>query len=51
MVPETVSIHLADAEKKVQGGLGLSCDSLPNGLVPSVFLTTFLLGLGTDRRP
>ena len=44
-----VSIHLTDPRKKVQGDLGLSRDSLLDGLVPSVLLTTFLLGLDMDR--
>ena len=51
VAPWLVSIHLADPEKKVQGGLGLSRDSHLNGLVLDVFSTTFLLGLGMNRRP
>ena len=42
------SIHLTDQQRKVQGGFGLSCDSLLDSLVPDVFLTTFLLGLGMN---
>ena len=45
------SIYLTDPQKKVQGGLGLSRDSLLDGLVPGVLLTTFLLSLGTDGGP
>ena len=45
------SIHLTDPQKKVQGGLGLSRDSLLDGLVPGVLLTTFLLSLSTDGGP
>ena len=51
MALEVASIHLTDPQKKVQGGFGLSCDSFLNGLVAGDFLTTFLLGLGTDRGP
>ena len=43
------NIYLMDPQKKVKGGLGLSHNGLPNGLVPSVFLTIFLLGLGMDK--
>ena len=45
------SIHLTDPQKKIQGGLGLSHDTFLDGLVLSVLLTTFLLGLGTDGGP
>ena len=45
------SVHLTDKRKKVQSGLGLSRDSLSHSLVPDVFLTTFLLGLGTEEKP
>ena len=45
------SIHLTDPRRKVQGGLGLSCDSLLDSLVPGVLLTTLLFGLGTDGGP
>ena len=45
------SIHLTDSQKKVQDGLDFSRDSLLDGLVPGVFLTTFLLGLGIDGGP
>ena len=48
---EAASIHLTDPKRKVQGGLGLTRDSFLDGLVPSVFLTTFLLGLGMDGGP
>ena len=48
---EAAIIYLADLEKKVQGGLALSCDSLSNGLVPDVFLATFLLVLGMGGGP
>ena len=48
VAPGAASIHLTDAQRKVQGGLGLSCNSLLDGLLPSIFLTTFLRGLGTD---
>ena len=44
-------IYLTDPQRKVQDGLGLSRDSLLNGLVPSVFSTIFLLSLGTDGGP
>ena len=43
-----VNIYLTDPQKKVQGGLGLSRDSLFDGLVAGVSLTICLLGLGTD---
>ena len=42
------SIYLTDPQKKVQGGLALSRDSLLDGLVLGVFSTTFLLSLSTD---
>ena len=42
------SIHLMDPGQKFQGVLGLSHNSFLDGLVPDVFLTTFLLGLGAD---
>ena len=51
MAPGAASIHLTDPQKKVQGGLGLSRDSLLDSLVLGVFVTTFLLGLGTDKGP
>ena len=46
-----VSIYLTDLQKKVQGGLGLSRDSLLDGLVLGVLLTIFLLGLGMNGGP
>ena len=51
MAPAAASIYFTDPQKKVQGGLGLSCNSLVDGLVPGVFSTTFLLDLGTNRGP
>ena len=51
MASRAANIHFTDTQKKVQGGLGLSRDSLLNGLVPDVLLTTFLLGLSTDGGP
>ena len=51
MAPGAASIYLADPGRQVQGGLGLSYNDFPNGLVPDVFLTTFLLVLGTDEWP
>ena len=45
------SIPLTDPQRKVQGGLGLSRDSLLDSLVPGVFSTSFLFGLGMDGRP
>ena len=48
MAPRVANIYLTDPQKKVQGGLGLSCDNLVDGLVPDVLLMIFLLGLGTD---
>ena len=51
MAPRVASIHIINLQKKVQDGLGLSRDSLLDGLVPGVFLTTFLLGMGTDGGP
>ena len=45
------SIHFTDPRGKVQGGFGLSRDSLLNGLVPGILSTTFLFGLGTDEGP
>ena len=45
------NIYLTDPQRKVQGGLGLSRDSLLDDLVPGVLMTIFLLGLGTDRGP
>ena len=45
------NIHLTNPRKKVQGGLGFSRDSVLDGLIPGVLLTTFLLGLGTDGGP
>ena len=50
VAPGTVSNHLTDPQKKIQGGLDLSCDSFLDGLIPDVFLTTFLLGLSMDRK-
>ena len=49
MVLGAASFHFTDPQSKIQGGFGLSCNSLPNGLVLGVLLTTFLLGLGKDR--
>ena len=40
-----------DPQRKAQGGLGLSRNSILAGLVPGVLLTSFLLGLSTDRGP
>ena len=51
MASGAVSIYLTDPQRKVQGGLGLSRDSLFDGLVLGVLLTTFLFGLGTDGGP
>ena len=51
MASEAATIYLTDPQKKVQGGLGLSRNSFLDGLVPGVFFTIFLLGLGTDRGP
>ena len=48
---EAASIYLTDPERKVQDGLGLSYNSFLDDLLPSVFLTTFLLGLGADGWP
>ena len=42
------SVHFTGPRRNAQGGLGLSRDSLLDDLVPSVFSTTFLLGLSTD---
>ena len=47
----TASIHFTGPQKKVQGALDLSRDSLFNCLVPNVFSTTFLFGLGADGWP
>ena len=44
-------IHFTDPQRKVQGGLGLSHDSFLDGLIPGIFLTIFLVGLGTDGGP
>ena len=44
----TAKIYLADLEKKVQGDLGLSRNSFFDGLVPGVFLMSFLIGLVAD---
>ena len=49
MAPGTANIYFTDPQKKVPGGLGLSLDRFLDCLVPDVFLTTLLLGLGTDR--
>ena len=51
VAPRAASIHLTDPQMKVQGGLSLSRDSLPNGLVLGILLTNFLFGLGTDGGP
>ena len=51
MASGAASIHFTDPQKKVQGGLGLSRDSRLDGLIASILLTTFLLGLGTDGKP
>ena len=48
MAPGAANIHLTDLQRKIQSGFGLICNSFLDGLVPSVFLTTFLLGLDTD---
>ena len=45
------SIHFTDPQRKVQGGLGISRDSLFDGLVLGVLSTTFLFGLGADEGP
>ena len=45
------SIYFTDPQKKVLGGLSVSRDSLLDGLVTSVLSTTFLFGLGIDKRP
>ena len=51
VVPGAASIHLTDPQREVYGGLGLGRDSFLDGLVSSVFSTTFLLVLGMDRGP
>ena len=51
VAPEAASIHLTDPQRKVQDGFGLNRDSFFERLVPGVFLTTFLFGLGTDGGP
>ena len=45
VAPGAASIYHTDQQRKVQGGFGLRRDSLHNGLVPNVFLTTFLFVL------
>ena len=49
LAPGVASIYLTDPQRNIQGGLGLNRNSLLDSLVLSVFLTTFLFGLGTDR--
>ena len=51
MASGAANIYFTDPRKKVQGGLSLSRDSFLDGMVPSVLLTTFLFGLGTDGGP
>ena len=51
VAPGAASIHFTDPQRKVQGGLDLSRNSLPDGLVPDIFLTTFVFGLGTNGGP
>ena len=51
MAPEIANIYLTDPQRKVHGGFSLSRNCLLDCLVLSIFLTTFLLGLGTDGRP
>ena len=48
MAPRAVSMHLTDPQRNVQDGLGLSRDSLLDGLVTSVLSTNFLLSQGID---
>ena len=48
---EAARIYLTGPQRKVQGDLGLNRDSLFDGLVPGVLLTTFLHGLSTDGGP
>lgn len=51
MAPKVVSIHFMDLVQKFESGFSLCGDGLPDGLVPNVFTTIVLLGLGTDREP
>ena len=48
VAPEAANIHLTNRQKKVQGGFGLSRDSLLDCLVLDVFLRTFLFSLSAD---
>ena len=48
MASKAARIYFTDSQRKVQGGLGLSRNSLLDGLVPGVSLAILLLGLGTD---
>ena len=50
MASRTANIYLTHPGRKVQGGLSLSRDSLPNGLVPGILSTTFL-GMMEGLRP
>ena len=50
MVPKTPNIRFLDPEQKVEDGFSLCGDGFFNGLLPGVFATAILLGLGTDRK-
>ena len=47
---EAASIYFTDQGQKVESGFGLCINDLPDGLVPSIFLTGVLFSLGMDRK-
>ena len=51
IAPGAASIYLTKPKQKVECGFGLYGNAFLDGLVPSIFLTTILLDLGTDEEP
>ena len=51
MAPKTANIYFSNPRRKVEGGFDFHGNSFFNGLLPGIFPTAILLGLGIDGRP
>ena len=49
MALETANIYLTNPEQNAESGFGLWGNSFLNVLLPDVFLSIILIGLGMDR--
>ena len=50
IAPKTAIIYFSDLRRKIEGGFSLYSDGFFNNLLPSVFSTAILLGLGIDEK-